>query len=120
MTVGIAKIEARAATRPFHLAFDRYAMGLQAFPPTIQLGSGNGERDVKAPISVVRRDRAPGKDGRLCGRAFAKQEQDLPTRHVQGPKLRVLNLSDERSEPKNTLVEFARAVHIIDIQSRFQ
>jgi hypothetical protein len=62
---------------------------------------------VKPAIAIVRRDRASGKDSRLCGGTLAKQEQDLAAWHVQRPERRVLEVPDERSEPKNTLIEFA-------------
>ena len=125
MTVGVAKVEARAAARPFHLAFDRDAVRLQAFSPSLQLGRGDGEREVKPPTAVVRRDRAPGKNGRRRSGAFAKQQQDLAAWHVQRPKRPLCDLvsrcrPNERSEPKNALIEFAGTVHVIDIESRFQ
>jgi hypothetical protein len=120
MTVGIAKIEAGAAARPFHLSFDQDAVGLQTLSPRVQLGGGNGEGEVNPATAVVRRDRASGKDGRLCRRALAKQEQDLPAWYIQRPKRRARYISDERSESKDALIEFAGVVYIIDIESRFQ
>src|SRR6476619_2198793 len=99
-------------------------MRLQAFSPSVDLGGGDGERQMKPSIAVVWRDRASRKNRRGRGRALWKKKQDLPARYLQRSKpLLVLFFrcgSDVGSQAKYMFIEVARPVQVGNIQDGFQ
>jgi hypothetical protein len=92
MPVWISKIQALAAKSPSALLFDRDSVLRQPSFPNRKFRGGNGERDMKLAIAIMRRSRLP-----VC---------------IAHPRS---EMADDR-KPKHFLVKAGRICNIIHIK----
>jgi hypothetical protein len=116
MIVGIAEIDALAACRPVHLAFDCDAARDEMLLPHSEILFRYGERDVQLACGVVRRNHAAGRGDRFQSSAASKNKENLSIRHAEHAEPIA---GFEQPQTELLLVEANRAGKIVRVKAGF-
>src|SRR5262245_11032477 len=117
MPVGVAKIDAFAAARPFRAPLDRDAMRGKARLPFGKLVAADRKGDVQRAVTIVGRDGTARHAHGFKRETATKDEQyAAPADIISVEPL----IAGERVEPQNLTVEARRALKIIHIERRLE
>src|SRR5262244_3481773 len=113
MTVGIAEIDALAATAPSGAALDRDTVFGEPLLPVGKLVGADRKRNVQGPVTIVRRNGSAGHAHGFEREAAPEDEQHALAADVVSAEARVAR---ERGELEHVLVETRRAIEIVDVE----
>src|SRR5262245_6191877 len=117
MPVGIAEIDAFAATRPFGTPFDLDAICREPRLPVGKLLAADRKRDMQRAVAVMRRDGTARHAHGLKRETAPEDEQHALAADVIGAEPRV---AGQRLEPEHLAVEACRALEVIHIERRLE
>src|SRR5580704_13861016 len=83
MIVGIAEIEALAATRPFHAALDFDPSLAEPLLPSAKVFRRNGEGEMQVAAAAMRRNHTAGQRHRFRSAAATEKDQDVASSNVE-------------------------------------